>query len=199
MKKLLLLALVGLTVLTGCPGPAPTENETPTTAKAGEVIMLGQTTSFLALATACSGAPISYTYSGTSAPEYLPSKDGSITSAGVFVAPVCGSSLLGSTVTITGACISGTIPHTAVASITVGSELVTAVTFVAADVNLCGAAVCRAAVPTSIKTPVCAAGSPTTIQYYVRIDATCGIPAYNPSDPALVSPTPPVCASTISP
>ena len=197
MKRFLLLALVGLTLLTGCPGPAPTPNETPTSAKAGETISLGQTTSFLALASACSGAPIGYTYSGTTTPGYLASRDGQITAAGAFTAPICGSALLGSTVTVTGSCISGGIPHTAVASIIVGAELVTSVTIVAADVRICGAAVCRANTPTNVTTPPCLT-TPTTIQYYARIDASCGS-VFAPSDPALVSPLPPVCSTTISP
>lgn len=199
MKKLLLLALVGLTVLTGCPsGPDDSPPATPGKMNAGEVVELGSTQAFLTLAQACNGAAISYTYSGTTTPNYLASRDGAVTSNGVFTAPTCGSALIGSAVTVTGSCTSAGVPHTAIANITVGSEIVTSIVFVAADVNLCGAAVCRAHTPTNITTPVCPVGSPTTIQYYVQINASCG-PVFAPSDPALVSPIPPQCSTTISP
>jgi len=195
-KTSLLAALAGILLLTGCPGPTPPTG-TPTSAMAGETVALGQTTSFLALASACTGAPVSYSYSGITTLNYLAARDGQVTSLGYFTAPICGSALLGSTVTVTGSCISGDIPHTAVASITVGQELVTTVAIVVADVSICGAAVCRAHSPLSITTPPCLT-TPTTIQYYARIDASCGS-VFNPSDPALVNPTPPACSTTVSP
>jgi hypothetical protein len=196
-KTSLFAVLVGILLLTGCPGPTPTSTETPTSAKAGESFALDKTTSFLALANACSGAPVNYSYSGTTTLNYLASRDGQVTSLGYFTAPICGSALLGSTVTVTGSCISGGIPYAAVASIVVGQEIVTAMIIVAADVSICGAAVCRANSPRNITTPPCPT-TPTTIQFYARIDASCGS-AFNPSDPALVSPLPPVCPSTVSP
>ena len=198
-KNSLFAVLAGILLLTGCPGPAPSPTETPTTAKTGESVALGQTTSFLTLASACSGAPISYTYSGTTTPNYLASRDGQVTASGVFTAPGCGSALLGSAVAVTGSCLSGSIPHTAVASIVVGAEIVTAVTIVAADVSICGAALCRANSPLTISTPACPIATPTVIGYYARIDTSCGVSAFSPVDPATVNPIPPTCATTVSP
>jgi len=180
MKKLLLLALVGLTVLTGCPsGTEPAQ--TPTKVEAGTTIDLAQTSAFLTVADACGVNAVAWTYSGTSTNP----ADGSITQAGVFTAPVCGSTLIGTTVTITARC--STVPTAfATANIVVGSELVTAITFVAADVKLCGATACRAPNPVAIVLPVCAPSPApqTTIQFYAQISTTCGpAVAFSPSAP----------------
>ncbi len=203
MKTLRFAALAAaLLIFTGCPGPVqepPAKPpETPTTAKAGESVALAQTASFVALATMCNGVPIEYQYSGTTTPNYNPAIDGSIDQSGNFRAPVCGSALLGSTVTVVGSCRTSTALNWTVANITVGSELVTGVTVVAADVAICGSSVCRARTPSTIITPACPANSPTTIQFYARVDATCGS-VFAPFDPATVTPTPPVCPSTVSP
>ena len=181
MKKLLALALVGLAFLTGCPsGTDPTE--TPTHMAAGTSLDLSNSTAFLTITQAC-GSAIAWTYSGTSVVGYVAAIDGQVLQTGVFTAPVCGSNLLGTTVVITATCTDGT-PKIATASIIVGQELVTALSIVAADVKVCGGAVCRALNPVAITIPACPAATPTTIQFYSRIDTTCGTgAAYSPSAP----------------
>jgi hypothetical protein len=190
MKKLLLFALVGLFTLAGCGQDNPAPAETPTHIPAGTSVDLSTTTAFLSVTQAC-GTNVVWTYSGISTPGYVAVVDGQVTSAGVFSAPVCGSNLLGTTVTVTATC-DGKPPATA--NIIVGQELVTLVTIVAADVKLCGGAVCRSSTPTNVTIPACPAATPTTIQYYARIDTSCGTGAvFVPSNPAAVSPLPPAC------
>jgi hypothetical protein len=204
MKKFLIASLLtlvlGLGIISCGQDTSEGQQTLPdvTNLGAGKTTDLGKTVSFLTLATACNGNPITYIYSGvaTVGAGYLASRDGQVTSAGVFTAPICGSSLLGSIVTVTGSCNTNGGPRTAVANIAVGTELVTAITIVAADVSVCGAAACRAANPLNVNLPLCSSGN-NTIQYYARIDASCG-PAYAPRDPATVTPLPAACASTIS-
>lgn len=184
MKNLTALALVGLLALAGCGQDTPVP-ETPNHMAAGSSLDLSSTSAFLTVTEACGTNAVVWTYSGASIVGYAPTIDGRVDQTGFFNAPVCGSTLLGTTVTITARC--STVPTAvATASITVGQELVTAVTLVAADVKVCGGAVCRASNPSAIVIPVCAPppAPQTTIQWYARIDTTCGTAAaFSPSAP----------------
>jgi hypothetical protein len=180
MRKLLALVLVGLAVLTGC-GQDESVPQTPTTVPAGSTVELGTSSAFLTLVQACGASAVVWTYSGTSVIGYAPAIDGQVTQTGVFTSPVCGSNLLGTTVTITAVC-DGKTPVSA--NIAVGQELVNSISIIAADVRVCGGTVCRALNPQAITIPACPVTSPTTIQFYSRIDTSCGTgAAYSPSEP----------------
>lgn len=151
----------------------------------------------VALSSACgSGHEITWVYSPTNNQSYNPLIDGSVSAAGIFTAPSCGSSLLGSSVSIVGTCsnASGSV-FAGTVSVKIKEEQVSGQTIGFASVSDCGAALCSASDPSKIAANICTSGSSFTVQFFSKITYTCG-PVWSPSDPPANLPT---CSVTISP
>ena len=137
----------------------------------------------VSLANACGpGQGVTWAYGPATSAGYNAAVDGSVTAGGLFTAPSCGSSLLGTTVSIAGSCTNsaGTL-FTGTVSVKIKEEQVSGQTIGFAAVSACGAATCSATDPTKIVANACSAGS-FTVQLYTRVQYTCG-PVWAPSEP----------------
>jgi len=170
-----------------------------------QVILPGGTSdmrsALVALSTACgAGQPISWTYAPatTLGANYVAARDGSVVN-GLFTAPTCGSTLLGTKVNVVGSCAKadGSQTFTTTVVFSIQQEALSGSTLAAAVVTDCGTTTqCLAANPASISPTVCqTTQTPFKVQLYTKLDYTCGA-IYDPA-------TPPTglaaCSTAISP
>lgn len=205
MKKIfavIALAFAALTMTACDPKPnLPPVNDSTTTGAGGRIDLKTQA-AFLTLASACQGGNITWTYSGTSAPGYNAIVDGSVSPSGIFFAPICGSQLLNTTVTITGTCVDqSNVSRSSALFVKIGDEIVNGVTIVAAQILAGSTCVssCWANTPTNITIPACPSGQQPQIQFYAAVGTTCSNFYYSPSAPPAPAAQTPKCSSAISP
>lgn len=204
MKRFFAMAILVVAALfaTSCDGGKSTDTTNPTiTTGPGGRVDLNTTAAALSLASACSGGTVTWTYSATIQAGYDANRDGSVSPAGIFTPPICGSPLLNTTVTITGSCTSAGIPHTGTIPIKIGDEIVNGVSIVAAQIlpNTCGVTPCWVNTPNNVTVPVCTAGNQLSIQYYAQVGTTCASAFFSPSQPPPPASQTPKCPSSISP
>lgn len=198
---LMLAAVMAFATACGNAQPLPDKN-----VSGGETTMLpgGHTTMTAALKTlqtACgAGQPITWTYAPatTLGAGYLASRDGQVAN-GVFTAPICGSTLIGTKVNVVGSCATATNSQTFSTTVvfSIQEEQLGGTTLAFAAVEDCGTTVqCSAANPLSIAPSVCTANqSPFKATLYTKLDFTCG-PLWDPATPPTGLAT---CATAISP
>jgi hypothetical protein len=188
MKRAALVAgLVALAVIVGlalllsaCAPPASAPDPVVPPVVTGNVTGPGGSadlSSAFATALACDASQLTWSISENTAAA--PTAAGSVTSAGVFTAPACGSPFIGSSVHV----VATGCGKTATAAISISDTFVS-LAITAAEVTNPSAAACMAADPLNVTVRPGA-----TVQFFVTFTFAC----HTAVSPALPSPLPGVC------
>jgi len=200
MKKFIVLLLCLLSLsLTACPGAKPTTEYIDIVP--ANVVPPGQTrelaASFIDALQCSPTSPLVWSYSGTIIPSYSATLDGQVSQTGTFIAPSCGSILVGTTVTVSATCTGGDgVVRTGTASLSIPQELLNSMGIAAAVVFPGTPQACLAHTPTHIIIPIGA-----QIQFYALMTFTC-TNIWSPSTPPTVGTGAgqlPQCSLAVSP